>query len=67
MIFFLYACSDCGAGGEKVLWQAVKAIQNYSGKKDEKIHVLMYSGSKLMPDQILKHKVELRFGLKISQ
>ena len=27
----------------------------------------MYSGSKLMPDQILKHKVELRFGLKISQ
>lgn len=52
--FFHPNCDD-GAGGEKVLWQAVKALQNYNEDKQNKfnIQVLIYSNSKLTADEII--------------
>lgn len=44
--------SDGGAGGEKVLYQAIKAIQlsNYND-----LNILIYSGSEKSPMEILDH------------
>lgn len=55
-------CSDGGAGGEKVLYQAVQAIQmsQYSD-----LQIVIYSGSDKKPKDILEH-VRTRFGLNIS-
>jgi len=44
--------SDGGAGGEKVLYQAVKAIQ-LSQFKD--LSIIIYSGSEWNPRKLLEH------------
>jgi len=54
--------SDGGAGGEKVLYQAIKAIQL---SRFNELNVVIYSGSEKRPIEIFK-QVEDRFGLKIS-
>jgi len=61
--------SDCGAGGEKVLWAAVSAVQRAKtiGKKDSKIQIHIYSGSKLSAKDILEQKVHQRFGIEIDK
>lgn len=71
MCWLIDKFSDNGAGGEKVLWTAIKAIQNNTeslGKKGhEKIVVLVYSGSQMQADEILEHKVYKRFGIDIDK
>jgi alpha-1,2-mannosyltransferase len=60
--------SDAGAGGEKVLWSAVSAIQRAKGqlgKKDANIRIHIYSGSQMNPEDILEQKVRQRFGINI--
>lgn len=54
--------SDGGAGGEKVLYQAIKAIQE-SVYND--LQVVIYSGSDKSPSEILEH-VKQRFGLPVT-
>ncbi len=56
-------CSDGGAGGEKVLYQAISAIQKSREYNDHQ--VIVYSGSDKAPKEILDH-VKSRFGLQIS-
>jgi alpha-1,2-mannosyltransferase len=49
IIGFFHPNCDCGAGGEMVLWTAIKALQGayYSSlnKKDKKVLIYVYSGS----------------------
>ena len=68
LIFVFRYFSDAGAGGEKVLWSAVSAIQRAKGqlgKKDSNIRIHIYSGSQMNPEDILEQKVRLRFGINI--
>jgi alpha-1,2-mannosyltransferase len=67
ILFFIN--SDAGAGGEKVLWQAIKALQNHNmfNNKQYNIHILVYSASSLTLKEILKQKVKERFGIDISE
>ena len=66
---FINEVSDAGAGGEKVLWTAVAAVQKAGklGKKEHPIKIYIYSGSLLQPQEILQKKVKDRFGITISQ
>lgn len=54
--------SDGGAGGEKVLYQAIEAIQKSSLREH---NLVIYSGSKKSPQEILA-QVKERFGMVIS-
>ena len=57
LIFNFILFSDAGAGGEKVLWSAVSAIQNAKGslgKKDTNVRIHIYSGSEMNPEDILE-------------
>jgi len=49
IIGFFHTNCDHGAGGEKVLWQAIKAMQTYSDDNMTRfnIMVVIYSSSKL--------------------
>ena len=62
IIGFFHPESDGGAGGEKVLYQAIKAIQL---SKFNDLNIVIYSGSDKKPMAILDH-VKNRFGLQIS-
>ncbi len=62
IIGFFHPESDGGAGGEKVLYQAIKAIQQ---SKFNDLNIVIYSGSDKKPMAILDH-VKNRFGLQIS-
>ena len=64
VIGFFHPNCDAGAGGEKVLWSAVAAVQRDRALSKNLIHI--YSGSTLTPAQILNEKVLIRFGIKIS-
>ncbi len=52
VIFLIIIYSDGGAGGEKVLYQAIKAIQM---SKYNQMNILVYSGSEKLPMEILDH------------
>ena len=60
-----------GAGGEIVLWQSVKALTKLNENKENpnfhNIQILIYSNSKMKPEEILEKKVKDRFGIEISQ
>jgi alpha-1,2-mannosyltransferase len=51
--------SDSGGGGERVLWQAVRAVQQAQG---DKIHVVIYTGDDAPGTDILK-RAESRFHI----
>eukprot|EP00347_Sterkiella_histriomuscorum_P012414 403368671 len=63
IIGFFHPQCDGGAGGEKVLYQAIQAIQEDPVFKNSK--VLIYSGSKKEPSEILK-EVKSRFSIDIK-
>ena len=65
LISFLILISDHGAGGEKVLWTAIKALQDHKDP-NLNIHILMYSASTMASKQILEEKVKNRFGLNVN-
>jgi alpha-1,2-mannosyltransferase len=66
IIGFFHPNCDGGAGGEKVLWSAVQALQMQKMKNDEKLQILIYSASKMPVSEILDQKVLKRFGIKIN-
>jgi len=45
IIGFFHPNCDGGAGGEKVLWSAVQAMQMRKIKSSEKLEILIYSAS----------------------
>jgi alpha-1,2-mannosyltransferase len=57
IIGFFHPSCDAGAGGEKVLWQAIKCLTEAEFKGQE-IKVVIYSLSKMNLDEIIKQKVE---------
>lgn len=65
IISFFHPNCDAGAGGEKVLWSAVAAVQN-SKELEGKVEVFIYSGSQMNPEDILSEKVLKRFGISIT-
>lgn len=56
MVGFFHPNCDHGAGGEKVLWTAVKALQDYKDPKVN-IHIFVYSASSMPHKKILEEKV----------
>lgn len=62
----IFVFSDAGAGGEKVLWQAVQTLLNSRVQDDVENHVLIYSLSKMTPERIIQDKVVDRFGLRLG-
>jgi len=69
VIGFFHPNCDAGAGGEKVLWQAVKALQNSKGafgKKEPHVHIQVYSGSTMDTQEMIRTKVTERFGIEID-
>lgn len=69
VIGFFHPNCDHGAGGEKVLWQAVSALQKYVEVTTNKfnIQVLIYSGSKMKVEDIVQKKVKERFGIELTE
>mmetsp|Transcript_18405 Transcript_18405/g.31475 ORF Transcript_18405/g.31475 Transcript_18405/m.31475 type:complete len:118 (+) Transcript_18405:3-356(+) len=65
IIGFFHPNCDAGAGGEKVLWQAVQALQSKANLANlgRKVHILIYSGSQMADEDILDQKVRDRFGI----
>ena len=61
--FFHPYCDTCG-GGEKVLFQAIEALQNSLEFHDHQ--VIVYSGSEQTKTQILT-KIKDRFGIKVKE
>ena len=57
--------SDHGAGGEKVLWTAIKGLQDHKDP-NVNIHILVYSASSMPFKKILEEKVQNRFGLNVN-
>ena len=51
-----------------MLWQAVKALQNYVDVKENRfnIQILIYSNSNLTAEEIITKKVKERFGTEVS-
>jgi hypothetical protein len=47
VIGFFHPNCDAGAGGEKVLWSAVQALQIKKMSEDERLQILIYSASKM--------------------
>ena len=68
IVGFFHPNCDAGAGGEKVLWSAVQALQRTSEfeKRKTPVQILVYSGSKMEHRDILEQKVHQRFGIEID-
>lgn len=64
MFGFFHPFCDAGGGGEKVLIQAIKAMQEESDFKEDLI--MVYSGSEKPDSDILAHYFD-RFGIQVSQ
>jgi alpha-1,2-mannosyltransferase len=58
VVGFFHPYCNSGGGGERVLWQAVQAVQALS----HEIHILIYTGDSEAGEDIL-HKAQVRFHL----
>ena len=63
IIGFFHPFCDAMGGGEKVLFQALKAIQQ--DQRFDNTKILVYSGATIS-DQELQSEVKERFGTQIS-
>ena len=63
IIAFFHPACDSGGGGEKVLFQAIKSIQDLPKLSD--FTLLIYSGSDRKPQDILK-RVKDRFSIDVT-
>ena len=63
IIGFFHPFCDAMGGGEKVLFQAIKAIQQ--DQRFDNTKILIYSGATIS-DQELQSEVKERFGTQIS-
>ncbi|CAG0884765.1 unnamed protein product [Cyprideis torosa] len=62
LIGFFHPYCNAGGGGERVLWQAVSAIQ----KRHRRAHITVYTGDPPSECKSILGKVEERFGLQVS-
>lgn len=65
IVGFFHPNCDHGAGGEKVLWTAIKAMQTQS-EPDINTQILLYSASDSTLEVILA-QVQDRFGLEVEK
>ncbi|KAG8194103.1 hypothetical protein JTE90_003044 [Oedothorax gibbosus] len=59
---FFHPYCNAGGGGERVLWEAIRAVQ----KEYKNIHCVVYSGDNVSAEDIIKN-VELRFNIKLHR